>query len=242
MLTGLHHVQVACPAGSEDALRAFYGGVLGMTEVEKPPVLAARGGVWFRSGRRRSTAASRRTSGRPARRIPACSPPTSTGWPRRARRPATPCSGTRTSPGHRRLYVSDPVGNRLELLEPLSPLVTGAPVFLAAAFLAGAFLAAVFFAVVFLAAFFLVAGPRARRSASSSAARSMVIDSTSSPLRRLALVSPSVTYGPEPALADGHRALGHRVGAQLLAAARPRRGGRAAWAGRRSPAPRPAWS
>ena len=50
MLTGLHHVQVSCPAGSEDALRAFYGGVLGMAEVAKPPVLAARGGVWFRSG------------------------------------------------------------------------------------------------------------------------------------------------------------------------------------------------
>jgi catechol 2,3-dioxygenase-like lactoylglutathione lyase family enzyme len=50
VLTGLHHVQVACPAGSEDALRAFYGGVLGMTEVAKPPVLAARGGAWFRSG------------------------------------------------------------------------------------------------------------------------------------------------------------------------------------------------
>ena len=39
-------------------------------------------------------------------------------------------------------------------------------------------------------------GPRARRSASSSEARSSVIDITSSPLRRLALVSPSVTYGP----------------------------------------------
>ena len=50
MLTGLHHVPVACPAGSEDALRAFYGGVLGMTEVAKPPVPAARDGVWFRSG------------------------------------------------------------------------------------------------------------------------------------------------------------------------------------------------
>ena len=50
MLTGLHHVQVACPAGSEDALRAFYGGVLGMTELAKPPALAARGGAWFRSG------------------------------------------------------------------------------------------------------------------------------------------------------------------------------------------------
>jgi hypothetical protein len=48
-LTALHHVQVACPAGSEDDLRAFYGGVLGMSEVPKPAVLAARGGVWFRS-------------------------------------------------------------------------------------------------------------------------------------------------------------------------------------------------
>jgi catechol 2,3-dioxygenase-like lactoylglutathione lyase family enzyme len=50
LLTGLHHVQVVCPAGSEDALRAFYGGVLRMTEVAKPPVLADRGGVRFRSG------------------------------------------------------------------------------------------------------------------------------------------------------------------------------------------------
>src|SRR5664280_940838 len=43
---------------------------------------------------------------------------------------------------------------------------------------------------------FFGAGPRARRSASSSAARSSVSVSTSSPRRRLALVSPSVTYGP----------------------------------------------
>lgn len=47
---GLHHCQLACPAGAEDQLRAFYTGVLGMAEVTKPPVLAARGGVWFRSG------------------------------------------------------------------------------------------------------------------------------------------------------------------------------------------------
>src|SRR5438270_8968332 len=62
----------------------------------------------------------------------------------------------------------------------------------AAAFFAGAFFAVVFFAVRLRG----VAGPFARRSASSSAARSMVISSTLSPLRRLALVSPSVTYGP----------------------------------------------
>ena len=44
----LHHVQVSCPEGGEDAARRFYGGVLGLPEVEKPPALAARGGCWFR--------------------------------------------------------------------------------------------------------------------------------------------------------------------------------------------------
>jgi hypothetical protein len=47
--------------------------------------------------------------------------------------------------------------------------------------------------VLDLAARFFVAGPFARRSASSSSARSCVIDSVSSPCRRLAFVSPSVT-------------------------------------------------
>ncbi|MBM7862112.1 VOC family protein [Lentzea nigeriaca] len=46
----LHHVQLAIPAGAEDDCRAFYVGVLGMKEVEKPPALAARGGLWVRSG------------------------------------------------------------------------------------------------------------------------------------------------------------------------------------------------
>ena len=45
----------------------------------------------------------------------------------------------------------------------------------------------------FLGARFFLTGPRSRRSWSSSAARSGVIDSTESPARRLAFVSPSVT-------------------------------------------------
>jgi len=43
----IHHVQVACPRGSEEALRGFYVGVLGMTEKPKPHLLAVRGGCWF---------------------------------------------------------------------------------------------------------------------------------------------------------------------------------------------------
>jgi catechol 2,3-dioxygenase-like lactoylglutathione lyase family enzyme len=38
------------PAGREADAVAFYAGVLGLVEVAKPPVLAARGGCWFESG------------------------------------------------------------------------------------------------------------------------------------------------------------------------------------------------
>ena len=50
MITGVDHVQLAMPRGREDAARSFYAGLLGMTELAKPPVLAARGGCWFASG------------------------------------------------------------------------------------------------------------------------------------------------------------------------------------------------
>jgi catechol 2,3-dioxygenase-like lactoylglutathione lyase family enzyme len=47
MITGLDHVQLAMPKGGEEAARAFYGGLLGLEELPKPAPLAARGGCWF---------------------------------------------------------------------------------------------------------------------------------------------------------------------------------------------------
>ncbi len=47
---GIDHVQLAIPVGQEDVARAFFVGTLGMVEVPKPPVMAARGGAWFRAG------------------------------------------------------------------------------------------------------------------------------------------------------------------------------------------------
>ena len=49
-LVRLDHVQLAMPAGKEPEAVAFYEGVLGLTSVPKPPVLAARGGCWFERG------------------------------------------------------------------------------------------------------------------------------------------------------------------------------------------------
>jgi catechol 2,3-dioxygenase-like lactoylglutathione lyase family enzyme len=49
-ITGIDHVQIAAPPGCEAAARAFYGGLLGLSELTKPEPLAARGGCWFRAG------------------------------------------------------------------------------------------------------------------------------------------------------------------------------------------------
>lgn len=47
---GLDHVQLAAPRGSEAEARAFYGELLGLPELPKPPELAQRGGCWFQCG------------------------------------------------------------------------------------------------------------------------------------------------------------------------------------------------
>jgi catechol 2,3-dioxygenase-like lactoylglutathione lyase family enzyme len=49
-IVGVDHVQLAMPAGGEDAARRFYGAVLGLEEVPKPAALTGRGGAWFQSG------------------------------------------------------------------------------------------------------------------------------------------------------------------------------------------------
>ncbi len=49
-IVGLDHVQLAMPPGGEAQAEAFYSGVLGLERIPKPPLLAARGGCWFRHG------------------------------------------------------------------------------------------------------------------------------------------------------------------------------------------------
>lgn len=118
LVHGVHHVQLACPEGSEPRLREFYCGVLGMTEVPKPPVLAARGGAWFRSpgvelhlGVEDPFRAARKAHpGLRVRDLDACA--------QRLRDSGCDVTPDQDLPGYRRLYTADPVGNRLELLEP----------------------------------------------------------------------------------------------------------------------------
>lgn len=49
-LTGIDHIQIVAPPGSEDIARSFYSELLGMTELPKPENLRVNGGCWFQCG------------------------------------------------------------------------------------------------------------------------------------------------------------------------------------------------
>ena len=67
-VVGIDHVQLAMPAGQEEAARQFYVGLLGLTEVAKPSHLVARGGAWFENASVRFISELTRNSGRQRRR------------------------------------------------------------------------------------------------------------------------------------------------------------------------------
>ncbi|MEU8822411.1 glyoxalase [Streptomyces sp. NPDC048636] len=119
MITAVDHVQLAAEPGSEPALRAYYGDVLGMVEIPKPPVLAARGGVWFRAGSVQLHLGVERDF-RPARKAhPGLRVTGIEEFAARLTDRGAPVIWNDDLPGHRRFYSEDPVGNRLEFLERL---------------------------------------------------------------------------------------------------------------------------
>ncbi len=111
---GLHHVQVACPAGSENALREFYGGIVGLPEIPKPPVLAPRGGVWFRVGDQELHCGVEEGF-RPARKAhPAIAVTDLDAMADAIRGHGGTVTWDEAIPGTRRFHTVDPVGNRVE--------------------------------------------------------------------------------------------------------------------------------
>ncbi|WP_030723341.1 VOC family protein [Streptomyces sp. NRRL F-2580] len=117
MLTAVDHVQLAAPPDSEDRLRAFYTDVLGMTEIPKPPVLAARGGCWFAAGPVQLHLGIE-ADFRPARKAhPGLRVSGIEAYANRLEERGAKVVWDDDLPGHRRFYSEDPVGNRLEFLE-----------------------------------------------------------------------------------------------------------------------------
>jgi catechol 2,3-dioxygenase-like lactoylglutathione lyase family enzyme len=118
---GLDHVQVAAPVGGEATARAFYGGVLGLVEIEQPAVLAGRGGVWFALGPVELHIGSDPRFAPAAKAHPGIAVRDEQALRDLARRleaaghPVAWADPTEI-PGRVRFHVADPFGNRLELL------------------------------------------------------------------------------------------------------------------------------
>jgi catechol 2,3-dioxygenase-like lactoylglutathione lyase family enzyme len=118
MYPGLHHVQLAMPMGEEPAARQFFVDVLGMEEIPKPPVLAARGGAWFTSGRLELHLGVE-DDFRPAKKAhPGILVDDIEDLVRRLAASGQQATWDSDFPGFRRVYAADPFGNRLEFLQP----------------------------------------------------------------------------------------------------------------------------
>ncbi len=117
MLLALHHVQLAMPEGQEAEAVAFYADILGMVQVPKPPALAGRGGVWFEAGPIRLHLGVE-TPFSPARKAhPAFQVADLDAVTAQLHAAGVETKTDQDLPGLRRIYISDPFGNRIELLQ-----------------------------------------------------------------------------------------------------------------------------
>jgi len=112
------HVQLAMPAGGEPLARAFFAGLLGIPERPKPAHLAARGGVWFERDALKIHLGVERDF-RPATKAhPALQVEDLPALVAALRVAGCRLVDDEPLEGYDRVYVDDPFGNRIELLEP----------------------------------------------------------------------------------------------------------------------------
>lgn len=121
-LVAIDHIQLAMPEGGEPEARRFYRDLLGLAEVKKPDNLKKRGGCWFEKGAIKVHLGVE-ADFRPARKAhPAFLVRDLTALAEKLA--ATGVAVKRDEPleGYDRIYVDDPFGNRIELMERLRGL------------------------------------------------------------------------------------------------------------------------
>ena len=117
MIVGLDHVQLAIPHGGEDRARRFYGGVLGMTEVEKPAHLAVGGGCWFEGGSAHIHLGVEDGHVPSRKAHPALLVEDLAELRQRLEMAGVPFNPGKPLQGYIRGDITDPFGNRIELME-----------------------------------------------------------------------------------------------------------------------------
>lgn len=116
-LLALHHVQLAMPAGGEDQARAFYRDALGLIEVPKPDNLAPRGGCWFQLNDLRIHLGVEDDFRAARKAHPALLVDDLADLATSLSAAGFRVVSDEPLQGFKRLYVYDPFGNRLELMQ-----------------------------------------------------------------------------------------------------------------------------
>lgn len=117
MITGIDHIQLAMPKSQEPRARAFFMGVLGMAERVKPDSLAGRGGCWFACGAQELHVGVE-ADFRPAKKAhPAFLVQDLAALQAQLEAEGVKIKHQPDLPNARRIFVEDPFGNRIELIE-----------------------------------------------------------------------------------------------------------------------------
>lgn len=116
----LNHVQITIPKGAEAQGRAFYCGVLGLKEIEKPDSLKGRGGFWLQVGGMQVHVGTEDSVDRAATKahiayqvddVASCQ--------KRIENQGIEISDSVPIPGYIRFEIRDPFGNRVEFIQPM---------------------------------------------------------------------------------------------------------------------------
>jgi catechol 2,3-dioxygenase-like lactoylglutathione lyase family enzyme len=115
-IAGLDHVQIAIPPGADAAARAFYGGVLGLSEIPKPAPLNASGGMWFLTGATQLHIGSQADFVPAKKAHPAFIVEDFDAYCALLRKQEVALREEAQVAGRRRAGIEDPFGNRIELI------------------------------------------------------------------------------------------------------------------------------
>lgn len=119
----LHHAQITIPTGAEAQAHAFYCGLLGLQEIEKPDSLKGRGGFWIELGDVQIHIGTEDGVDRTTTKahlayqvndLPA--------WHRRLTEAGIEIGDSVPIPGYERFEFRDPFGNRVEFIQTISTL------------------------------------------------------------------------------------------------------------------------
>ena len=117
-LPAIHHVQTAMPEGGEADARRFYGDLLGLREIETPEPMRAR--VWFQTGALQPHLGVDRNFAPATKAHVAFEVADLDAIRDRCQAAGHPVREDGDLPGYARVYIDDPFGNRVEILQPLT--------------------------------------------------------------------------------------------------------------------------